>query len=97
MLHIVRQNLEIAPKPREPLYLSPFRLTQPAVFVYFCAANPLYSINFLPIQMDSQKLQLQGLRVVRNEAWQRYAAVTNGERKAADGLLRIHQIQINRR
>ena len=33
-----------------------------------------------------KKLQLQGLRILRSEAYNRYAAATKDERNAADGL-----------
>jgi hypothetical protein len=43
----------------------------------------------------SKKLQMQGLRILRSEAYNRYAAATKDERNAADGLLSNSSNEVN--
>jgi len=50
----------------------------------FFSAN--YQMNNSAIQTNSKKLQMQGLRILRSEAYIKYAATTRDERNAADGL-----------
>ena len=43
-----------------------------------------------------KKLQMQGLRILRNEAYIKYAAVKKDERNAADSLLPNSSDEVNK-